>query len=115
MPPKPALFVVEKIIEQAAIENIALSEVERKMLLFSESSPTLPDIAQVNEVFDREGDVAEYETKVAGLIRGIQSSLRKNAEARHAWDEAMQHLRGEDYYFMVMLNEAVPHELFREA
>jgi hypothetical protein len=50
MPPAAVLFIANKIIEQAAREGVALSEVERKMLLFSESSPTF---RQMNEIFDR--------------------------------------------------------------
>lgn len=40
----------------------------RKMLYFTESGWTLPDIMQVNEQFDREYDQDEYERKMAGII-----------------------------------------------
>ena len=101
-----AQFIVDKIVEQAEAESISLSEVERKMLLFSESSPTLSDIAEVNEVFDRDYDRPEYEKKITGLIRNIQPAVRENSDATRMWNEAIKSLRGEDYYFMVMLNEA---------
>jgi hypothetical protein len=40
------------------------------------------------------------------LIRRVESSFWQNPDAGHAWNEAVKNLRGEDYYFMVMLNEA---------
>jgi hypothetical protein len=42
-------FLISRIVEEARRENIPLSEVERKMLYFSETDWTLPDIMQVNE------------------------------------------------------------------
>jgi len=106
MPPAAALFIADKIVEQAALERVTVSEVERKMLLFSESSPTLPDVRQVNETFDRDYNRNEYGAKVVGLIRHVRSSFRQNPDAGHAWNKAVKSLRGEDYYFMVMLNDA---------
>jgi hypothetical protein len=61
---KPRL-VVQKIVSRALQNGVPLSEVERKMLLFSETSPTLPDIAEVNDAFDRDYDRLEYENKMA--------------------------------------------------
>lgn len=106
MPPAAAMFIADKIVEQAAQEGITLSEVERKMLLFSESSPTFPDVIEVNKIFDRDYDSNEYEAKVVGLIRHVKSSFRQNPDAVRIWNEAVKSLRGEDYYFMVLLNEA---------
>jgi hypothetical protein len=110
MPPAAALFIVEKIIEQAATDHIALSEIEGKMLLFSESSPALTDMLEVNNIFGRDYDRVAYEAKIVDLIKHIKSSLRENADAARVWNEAVRSLRGEDYYFMVMLNEAGSHE-----
>ena len=61
-------FLVSQIVEEAQRENIPLSEVERKMLYFTESGWTLPDIMKVSEDFDRENDQAEYERKIAKLV-----------------------------------------------
>src|SRR5689334_24183401 len=106
MPPGAAQFIVDEIVKQAATENVGLSNVERKMLLFYGSSPTLPDIGQANELFDRDYDRLEYEAKITSLIKHIKSKLRGNADATRSWNEAIGNLSGEDYYFMVMLNEA---------
>jgi len=47
-------FLVSRIVEEARRENVPLSDVERKMLYFSETNWTLPDIASVSAAFDRE-------------------------------------------------------------
>ena len=47
-------FLISQIIEQARRENVSLSEVEQKMLYFTEAEETLPDIYEVNEQFERE-------------------------------------------------------------
>src|SRR5436309_14122782 len=58
-------FLISKIVAEAQRENAPLSEIERKMLYFTESGWTLPDIMQVSEQFDREYDQDEYEKKIA--------------------------------------------------
>ena len=45
-------FLVSRIVTEAQREGIALSEIERKMLYFSETASTLPDIADVSDAFD---------------------------------------------------------------
>ena len=61
-------FLISQIVEEAQRQNIPLSEVERKMLYFTESGWTLHDIMKVNEDFDREYDQDEYERKIAKLV-----------------------------------------------
>src|SRR5437762_3834413 len=61
-------FLISKIVAEAQRENAPLSETERKMLYFTESGWTLPDITQVNEQFDREYNQDEYEKKIARII-----------------------------------------------
>ena len=39
------------------------------MLYFTENYWTLPDMMEVNEAFDRDYDTAEYEKKIAQLVR----------------------------------------------
>ena len=56
-------FLVSAITAEAELQGMPLLPVERKMLWFSETVPTLPDIMHVNDVFDREYDQTEYEKK----------------------------------------------------
>ena len=50
-------YLAGKIAEQAEREGSPLTEVERKMLYFSETDWTLPDMLKVSEEF--EGDVEQ--------------------------------------------------------
>lgn len=61
-------FLISRLVAEAQRENVSLSEIERKMLYFSETAWTLPDIMEVNNEFDREYDQAEYENKISRLI-----------------------------------------------
>ena len=45
-------FLISRIVDQAQRDGVPLSEVERKMLYFSETGWTLPDIMSVNEASD---------------------------------------------------------------
>lgn len=110
MPPAAAQFIVQKIVSQAHQEGVSLSEVEQKILLFSETSPTLEDVAEVNEEFDRDYDSVVYENKISNLIRHLRLTERHNPDANRRWNEAIRSLRGEDYYLQVMINEACGHE-----
>jgi hypothetical protein len=47
-------FLASRIVEEAVRECTPLSEVERKMLYFSETDWTLPDIDTVSDLFDRD-------------------------------------------------------------
>lgn len=57
-------FVVAKIVEEAQREGVPLSEIERKMLYFSETDWTLPDIIEVSDEFDNEYDRKDYEKRL---------------------------------------------------
>ena len=101
-------FLVARIAEEAQREGVPLSEVERKMLYFTETAWTLPDIMEVNDQFDREYNGAEYEKKIVGLIRNARKRARmEDTQEFEAWAEAIRILSKEDHYLLVMLDEAV--------
>lgn len=54
-----------------------MSEVERKMLYFTESGWTLPDVMKVSEAFDREYDRDDCEQKIARLVAKADKNIRK--------------------------------------
>jgi hypothetical protein len=100
-------FLISQIVEQAQRENIPLSEVERKMLYFTESGWTLPDIMKVNEDFDREYDQAEYEHKIAKLVTKADERIRKGVQGDYdRWWAAIRFLEREDHYILVMIRLA---------
>ncbi len=100
-------FLISQIVEEAQRENIPLSEVERKMLYFTESGWTLPDIMKVNEDFDREYDDDEYEHKIAKLVTKAYERIRKGGRDEYdKWWAAVRFLEREDHYILVMIRRA---------
>ena len=61
-------FLADRIAAEAKRENISLSDLERKILYFSETSWTLPEMTSVSASFDQNYDQDEYERKIASLI-----------------------------------------------
>jgi hypothetical protein len=76
------------------------------MLYFTENYWTLPDMMEVNEAFDRDYDTAEYEKKIAQLVRHARARTRKeNPQELEDWKDAIGILSKEDHYILVMLGE----------
>jgi hypothetical protein len=100
-------FLISRIVAEAQRENVLLSEVERKMLYFTESGWTLPDMTAVSEDFDSEYDQNKYERKIAGLIRKAAKHDRKESrDEYHTWWAAIRFLQREDHYILVMIGIA---------
>ena len=77
------------------------------MLYFSEIAWTLPDIAEVKDSFDRDYDQAEYEQKIARLIRQIRANARVGSrEEFDAWTQAVRILGQEDHCLLVLVAAA---------
>jgi hypothetical protein len=45
-------FLVSRIVSEAELEGVRLSETERKELYLSESASTLPDMERINDEFE---------------------------------------------------------------
>jgi len=98
-------FLVGRIVAEAQCEGVSLSGVETKMMYFSETGWTLPDIEEVNEAFDKDYDLAVYERKIGGLARNFCSNARKAAPAElEQWNNAVQRLSQEDHYLLVLIS-----------
>jgi hypothetical protein len=102
-------YLTGKIVEEAERNGIPLTEVERKMLYFTETGWTLPDMKQVSSEFDRDYDQDEYEQKIGGLAGKIQSRLRaQGGPEEEIWDRAMMKLSRGDHYLLVLIDAANP-------
>lgn len=100
-------FLVSRIVQEAQQEGVPLSEVERKMLYFSETAWSLPRITDVSDEFDRTYDQGEYEKKIADLVRnGVKRAQKGNREEYEAWWGAIRVLSREDHYILVMIRRA---------
>jgi hypothetical protein len=90
-------LLISQIVEEAQRQNIPLSEVERKMMYFTESGWTLHDIMKVNEDFDREYDQDEYKRKIAKLATKADKRIRKDSRDDYdKWWAAIRFLEREE-------------------
>ena len=100
-------FLISKVIEQAELEHVSLSEIEKKMLYFTEVHPSLPDIYEVNAEFERNYNSDEYEAKIAKLLRDARAHSQTESPVREQqWKDALGALKKEDHYILVMVNQA---------
>jgi hypothetical protein len=100
-------FLVARILDEAQREGVPLSEVERKMLYFSETGWAPPDIVETSRRFDGEYVQPEYETRIAQLIGDARKRARKeNQQECDAWSDAVSTLSKEDHYSLVMIQQA---------
>ena len=93
------------VVAEASRTDVSLSKIEEKMLYFSETDWTLPDIWEVNDAFEKQYNQAEYEEKIAGIIRSFRSKARKTKELE-SWNDAVGVLRRGDHYLLVMVDIA---------
>lgn len=98
-------FLIARVLEEAEFERVSLSEVEKKMLHFTEVHPSLPDIYEVNEEFERTCDADEYEDKIAGLLKHARDRDQSGG-LEQQWKEALNALKKEDHYILVMVSQA---------
>jgi uncharacterized membrane protein YccC len=104
-------FLVTQTAEQATLEGAPLSELEKRMMYFTESGYVPEDPIKLNEEFEAQYDTSEYEAKISRLLHHAYQRLRKeNDAARKNWDEAIRCLRRGDHYLLVMWDLTPPGE-----
>jgi len=75
------------------------------MLYFSETEWTLPNMMAISQEFDQSHNQDEYEKKIGQLVRRIYDQPGSNGDDDR-WNEAVQRLRGEDHYLLVLIDGA---------
>lgn len=99
-------FLVEQTAEQAARERVSFSELEKRMMYFTESKDAVEDPISLNEEFEAEYDTVEYEKKVSGLMRRAHTRLKKeDPEKLRQWDAAVHILQKGDHYILVLCGD----------
>lgn len=100
-------FLISKVLQEAESSHVQLSEIERKMLYFTEVHPSLPDIFEVNAEFERDYDADEYENKMAQLLKNARArDTHMSPSLEQEWKEAINALKKEDHYILVMVGLA---------
>lgn len=105
-------FLVQETSEQAARENMPLSDIEKKMMYFTESDAASCDNpAELNDDFEAQYETAEYEAKVSRLLHHAYNRLKaEDPERKRNWDQAIRTLRKGDHYFLVLWDLKLPSE-----
>ena len=100
-------FLASRIVDQALLEGVPFSEIERKMLFFSEKHPSLPDMDKVTVEFDQTYERFEYEQKVSSLLCDVYRRDRRDSALARQWRDARRSLRWEDHYIKIMLKRGL--------
>ena len=95
-------YLIARIVEEAEREGTPLSEIERKMMYFTETAWMPPDIWEVNEVFEQDYDQPMYEARIGDLARRAKSHAARTNELQ-VWKEAVRTLKQEDHYLSILL------------
>ncbi len=98
-------FLMAKLLEQATREGESISDIEKRMFLFSETSQTPPDF-DASDKFDAEYDADAYETKTGRLLKHAYDADKKTAERKADWKKHLNALAEEDFYGLVMVDQA---------
>lgn len=96
-------YLVNRIATQAEREGVSLSGIERKMLWFSETGETLPDMKAISNEFDRTCDQDAFEQKIAALVRNIRKAPQSVSDDDN-WDQAVRILSKGDHYLVVLID-----------
>ena len=104
-------FLVQQTTEQAALEDVPLSELEKRMMYFTESDDSCENPVELNEEFEAKYDTTEYEAKISRLLHRARERLKEeDPERARNWDQSIRTLRKGDHYILVLWDVEPPSE-----
>jgi len=107
-------FLVQQIVDQATLENLSLSDLERRMLYFTESDDVSEDPAALNDEFVAQYSTAKYEKKVSHLMAHAYRRIkRESPEKLRLWNDSIRVLRKGDHYILVLWKQPEPGKSWR--
>jgi hypothetical protein len=96
-------FLVRQTVEQATLENVPLSDLEKRMMYFTETGECPEDPSAPNDSFEAAYDATEYEAKISKLMHHAYQRIRKeNSETARRWKEATKQLSKGDHYLLIL-------------
>jgi hypothetical protein len=96
-------FLVQQTAEQAALDHVSLSDLEKRMMHFTEGPDAIEDAATLNAEFEAANDAGDYEDKISKLLHRAYSRLKAGKSDKiPVWDEAIKVLQAGDHYLLVM-------------
>ncbi|HLJ86258.1 MAG TPA: hypothetical protein VKZ53_05510 [Candidatus Angelobacter sp.] len=97
-------FLVDKVVAEASVRGVTLSEDEKRLLLFSEEDPGSEKGLSSEALYD---DNPGYETKIVGLLRSAYRREKRNPVERQKYKDALLKLKEGDHYILVMAEPAL--------
>ena len=101
-------FFAQRVITQAKMEGVSLSEAERYMLSWSESDPEFTPNYELAAKVDKEIPQDKYEAKIRGLLeRAYRHDIQTDPLAETRYREAYKTLKQGDHYILIMVKQAL--------
>jgi hypothetical protein len=106
-------FLVAQTAEQAALEGVPLSDLEKRMMYFTENEEMPEDPLKLNDEFEAQFDSDEYEIKVSFLLHHAYARTKKeNPPACSQWKEVIRTLSKGDHYVLVLWEREAHQNIF---
>jgi hypothetical protein len=100
-------FLVAQTTEQAALEGVPLSDLEKRMMYFTETGECPEDPIALNEEFEKEYETDEYETKVKKLLANAHRRLKEERSPAVAeWEQSLKVLDQTDDYILILCDRS---------
>ena len=97
-------FLLAKVKSRAEHDGVPVDDIEQRMFLFSETSG-IADLT-ANEKFEASYHADAYEAKMAKLLREAYQHDKRDEDRKEEWSEALRALSTEDFYGLVMVDQA---------
>ncbi len=103
-------FLADQAAQQAALDHIPISDLEKRMMYFTESDPaSCGEPVRLNDEFEEKYETAEYEAKMSRLLHRACKRLKaENPGGKLQWDEAISTLEKGDHYVLVLWGQHSP-------
>jgi len=96
-------FLVAQVVQQAALEGLALSDLEKRMMYFTESDDSCEGPIALNEEFESQYETAKYEPKISRLLHRAYKRVKdESPQSARQWNEAIRELKKGDHYLLVL-------------
>ncbi|OLB38089.1 MAG: hypothetical protein AUI12_02620 [Acidobacteria bacterium 13_2_20CM_2_57_6] len=108
-------FLVAQTAEQAALDGVPLTDLEKRMMYFTEGPEAIEDPSTLNEEFEAQYDIAQFEKKISRLMGHAYKRIKsQNPEIVRRWDAAIRALRRGDHYILVLWGHPLKKASLRE-
>jgi hypothetical protein len=108
-------FLAQQTERQAHLEGVSFSELEKRMMYFTEGKNAVEDPITLNEEFEAQYETKEYEDKISKLMDHAYKRLKKkDKESAAKWVAAMRTVRKGDHYILVLAGHPLKDGSVRE-